>query len=127
LWNGTFLVNSYAHWRGDRLYDRKDTSTNSRWVSLITGGEGWHNNHHQAPASMWQGFFKGEIDITAGVICVMEKLKLVWDLREPSFDILKLGMETALKRGELKIPKRRFLKKYPELMDVVANYRRQLA
>ena len=56
LWHGTFLVNSMAHLVGRRRYATPDTSRNSLVIAVITGGEGWHNNHHYLPASARQGF-----------------------------------------------------------------------
>ena len=56
LWHGTFLVNSMAHLMGRRRYATPDTSRNSFVIAVITGGEGWHNNHHYLPASVRQGF-----------------------------------------------------------------------
>src|SRR5450759_5979528 len=64
LWHGTFLVNSMAHIVGRRRYATPDTSRNSLIVALVTGGEGWHNNHHYLPASVRQGFRWWEIDPT---------------------------------------------------------------
>ncbi len=49
LWHGTFLVNSVAHLVGRRRYATPDTSRNSMIIAVITGGEGWHNNHHYLP------------------------------------------------------------------------------
>ena len=49
LWHGTFLVNSMAHLVGRRRYATPDTSRNSMIIAVITGGEGWHNNHHYLP------------------------------------------------------------------------------
>ena len=44
-----FLAVSAVHmpWLGTRPYDTGDNSGNSLLVALLTGGEGWHNNHHR--------------------------------------------------------------------------------
>ncbi len=55
LWHGTFVVNSLTHVFGRRRYATPDTSRNSVLISLVTGGEGWHNNHHYLPASARHG------------------------------------------------------------------------
>jgi len=83
LYHGTFAINSLAHVFGRRRFATKDTSRNSFMLSLITLGEGWHNNHHRYPASERQGFYWWEIDVTHYVLKVMARLRLVWDLREP--------------------------------------------
>jgi stearoyl-CoA desaturase (delta-9 desaturase) len=36
---------------GNRDYDTKDQSHNVWWWSILTFGEGWHNNHHANPGS----------------------------------------------------------------------------
>ena len=83
LYHGTFTINSLAHVFGRRRFQTNDTSRNSFVLSLITLGEGWHNNHHRFPASERQGFYWWEVDITHYVLRVMAWMHLVWDLREP--------------------------------------------
>jgi stearoyl-CoA desaturase (delta-9 desaturase) len=83
LWHGTFTINSLAHVWGDRRYETSDDSKNNFFLAIITLGEGWHNNHHHYQASVNQGFFWWEIDITYYVLLAMEKVGLVWDLRRP--------------------------------------------
>ena len=84
LWHATFSVNSFAHVFGRRRYETNDLSRNSLGVALITGGEGWHNNHHHFPKSARQGFFWWEIDVTYGVLRVLSRVGLVRDLRLPT-------------------------------------------
>jgi stearoyl-CoA desaturase (delta-9 desaturase) len=43
-------------------------------------GEAWHHNHHAFPRSASHGLTRREIDISAGVIRVMEKLGLAWNV-----------------------------------------------
>jgi stearoyl-CoA desaturase (delta-9 desaturase) len=83
LYHGTFTINSVAHIFGRRRFATNDTSRNSFVLSLITLGEGWHNNHHRYPASERQGFYWWEIDITHYILKAMSWARLVWDLREP--------------------------------------------
>ncbi len=82
-WHGTFTINSLAHVYGSRRYDTTDDSKNNFWLALLTMGEGWHNNHHHYQASVNQGWFWWEIDLTYYVLLGMEKLGLVRDLRRP--------------------------------------------
>src|SRR5436305_7416503 len=56
LWHSTFLVNSLAHVFGRRRYETEDTSRNSLIIALITGGEGWHNNHQRYQSAARQAF-----------------------------------------------------------------------
>ncbi len=83
LYHGTFTINSLAHVYGRRRFNTKDTSRNSFALSLITLGEGWHNNHHRYPASERQGFYWWEIDVTHYVLKCLSWSRVVWDLREP--------------------------------------------
>ncbi len=53
--HATWLVNSATHLWGKRRFNTRDDSRNSWWVALLTGGEGWHNNHHANPVSARHG------------------------------------------------------------------------
>ena len=55
---------------GRRVYETTDTSRNTLLVALITGGEGWHNNHHRYPWAARQGFRWWQIDMTYYVLRV---------------------------------------------------------
>ena len=84
VWHGSFCINSLAHLIGRRRYETTDDSRNSMVLALITTGEGWHNNHHHYPSAARQGFRWWEIDVTYYVLCLLEKVGLVWDLRQPT-------------------------------------------
>jgi stearoyl-CoA desaturase (Delta-9 desaturase) len=91
LWHGTFTINSLSHVFGRRRFKTNDDSRNSFALSLITLGEGWHNNHHYFPGSMSQGFYWWQVDIAAYTIWALEKVGLVWDVRAPPEKVLKIG------------------------------------
>jgi len=84
VWHGSFCINSLAHLIGKRRYATTDDSRNSFILAVITTGEGWHNNHHHYPSAARQGFRWWEIDVTYYVLCALEKVGLVWDLRQPT-------------------------------------------
>ncbi len=63
-WHTTFAVNSVTHVWGYRNYETHDSSTNHWLVALLTGGEGWHNNHHAHPVSAAHGHKWWEFDPT---------------------------------------------------------------
>jgi stearoyl-CoA desaturase (delta-9 desaturase) len=88
LWHGTFLVNSMAHIVGRRRYATADTSRNSMVVALVTGGEGWHNNHHYLPSSVRQGFRWWEVDPTWYVLKALAAVHLVHGLKNPPARLL---------------------------------------
>jgi stearoyl-CoA desaturase (delta-9 desaturase) len=89
LWHTTFLVNSAGHLFGRRRYETPDTSRNSLLLAVVTGGEGWHNNHHRYPASARQGFFWWEVDPTWYFLRVCRRLGIVHDLKVPPRHVLE--------------------------------------
>ena len=74
--HATWLVNSATHLYGRRRFQTKDDSRNSWWVALLTGGEGWHNNHHAHPVSARHGLAWYEIDVNYYGIWLLSKLRL---------------------------------------------------
>ncbi|XP_016648486.1 PREDICTED: palmitoyl-monogalactosyldiacylglycerol delta-7 desaturase, chloroplastic-like [Prunus mume] len=45
LFHATLIINSVGHMWGKKPWNTGDMSTNNWWMSIITLGEGWHNNH----------------------------------------------------------------------------------
>lgn len=76
LWHSTWFVNSATHTWGYRTFDTEDNARNLWWVSVVTYGEGWHNNHHTYPNVAKAGFRWWEIDITWWSIKVLKSLGL---------------------------------------------------
>ena len=81
LYHATFSVNSLTHMFGKKKYDTGDESRNSWFVSIITFGEGWHNNHHFFPGSARQGFSPWEFDPTYYGLRILSLFGLVSNLR----------------------------------------------
>ena len=79
--------NYFAHKYGKRRFDTPDRSTNNWWIAIISFGEGWHNNHHWYPRSARAGFFWWEFDPYYWVICLLEKLGIVWNVRRPPAEV----------------------------------------
>lgn len=84
--HATWLVNSATHMFGSRRFETRDDSRNSWWVALLTGGEGWHNNHHAHPVSARHGLAWYEFDVNYYGIWVMEKLGLARRVQIAKFD-----------------------------------------
>jgi stearoyl-CoA desaturase (delta-9 desaturase) len=84
--HATWLVNSATHMFGSRRFDTRDDSRNSWWVALLTGGEGWHNNHHAHPVSARHGLAWYEFDVNYYGIWVLEKLGLAKRVQVAKFD-----------------------------------------
>ncbi len=89
LWHGTFTINSLCHVWGRRIYATSDDSRNNFALALITMGEGWHNNHHYYQTSCAQGFRWYEIDVTYRILWLLEKVGLVWDLKEAPAEVIE--------------------------------------
>ena len=94
LFHGTCSTNSIAHRFGTRRYITGDDSRNNLFISLITLGEGWHNNHHHYPSSINQGFYWWEIDITYAVLKVLSLFGIIWDLKKVPKNILRTSLDT---------------------------------
>jgi stearoyl-CoA desaturase (delta-9 desaturase) len=77
----TWLVNSATHLWGARRFNTHDGSTNNWWVALLTGGEGWHNNHHAHPVSATHGMAWWEIDFNYWCIRLLALLGLAKNVK----------------------------------------------
>jgi stearoyl-CoA desaturase (Delta-9 desaturase) len=80
----TFSINSLCHYFGRRRFATDDESRNLAWLSLLSMGEAWHNNHHAFPTSAAHGMRAWEIDPSALVIRALEVSGLAWDVRRTS-------------------------------------------
>ena len=69
----TYSINSLCHFFGRRRFETDDESRNLLWLSPLSFGESWHNNHHAFPTSFRHGMKPWELDISAGVIWLLEK------------------------------------------------------
>ena len=83
VWHITWSVNSLTHMFGYRNYQTDEESRNNWFVAILTSGEGWHNNHHEDPASADNRRRWWEIDLIYGAIWLMERLGLAWDVVRP--------------------------------------------
>jgi stearoyl-CoA desaturase (delta-9 desaturase) len=84
--HATWLVNSATHLWGSRRFATRDNSRNNWWVALVTGGEGWHNNHHAHPISARHGLAWYEIDPNYWGIWLLSKIGLVRKIHVAKFD-----------------------------------------
>ena len=82
-------INGLCHHVGYRNFD--NTATNLRFLALLTGGEGLHNNHHGFPRSPKFSFRASEIDPAWPIIRLLIALKLA----TPSKTIDELAMSAS--------------------------------
>jgi stearoyl-CoA desaturase (delta-9 desaturase) len=91
LFHGTSCINSMAHLAGRRRYRTDDDSRNSFILSVVTLGEGWHNNHHRYQAAARNGFFWWEIDVTYYLLRALAWTGLIWNLNPVPASVLAEG------------------------------------
>jgi stearoyl-CoA desaturase (delta-9 desaturase) len=84
----TWSINSICHAIGDRPFKSRDRSANVWWLAILSMGESWHNLHHADPTCARHGVDKGQIDSSARLIWVFEKLGWASDVRWPRPDRL---------------------------------------
>jgi len=83
---GHWLVGYFAHNCGPRTWHVEGSGVqgfNVPYCSLLTMGEGWHNNHHAFPASARLGLTDDEWDPGWWVLGVLAKAGLVWNIKTP--------------------------------------------
>ena len=80
-YHATWLINSVSHKFGYVSYRTNDTSRNCWWATLLTFGEGWHNNHHAFPHSARHGLRWWEMDVTWMTIRALNALGIVDDIK----------------------------------------------
>lgn len=66
--HGAQAIGVLPHLWGYRRYEVNDLSHNNWLASVLSLGEGWHNNHHANPGRWWQGETWWEIDPPAFMI-----------------------------------------------------------
>ncbi|HWB00483.1 MAG TPA: fatty acid desaturase [Pirellulales bacterium] len=83
VWHITWAVNSLTHLFGYRNFPTADDSRNNWFVAFITGGEGWHNNHHHDPtsASVQRRWY--EFDLNYYFISALKWVRLASDVVPP--------------------------------------------
>ncbi len=84
--HATWFVNSATHLWGSRRFETRDDSRNNWWVALVSGGEGWHNNHHAHPVSAKHGLAWYEIDPNYWGIWLLSRVGLAKKIRVAKFD-----------------------------------------
>ncbi|HET9720542.1 MAG TPA: acyl-CoA desaturase [Solirubrobacteraceae bacterium] len=93
----TYSINSLCHFLGRRRFDTRDHSRNVAWLAPLSLGEAWHNNHHAFPNSAAHGLRRWELDPSAAVIRMLERLGWAWDVVRvsPERQAAKLATRTA--------------------------------
>jgi stearoyl-CoA desaturase (delta-9 desaturase) len=80
----TWSINSICHMVGERPFRSRDRSRNFWPLAILSMGESWHNLHHADPTCARHGVLRGQIDISARLIWVFERLGWAYDVRWPT-------------------------------------------
>lgn len=80
----TWAVNSVGHMFGDRPFRTRDNSTNFAPLALLSFGDSWHNAHHAYPQVARHGVDRGQIDTSAQLIRLFERLHCASNVNWPS-------------------------------------------
>jgi stearoyl-CoA desaturase (delta-9 desaturase) len=81
----TWSVNSVCHVVGKRPFASRDRDRAANFwpLALISFGESWHNGHHADPSGARHGVLPGQLDPSARLIWLFERLRWVHDVRWP--------------------------------------------
>jgi stearoyl-CoA desaturase (delta-9 desaturase) len=76
-------INSVCHIVGRRPFHTTDTSRNVAPLALLSMGESWHNTHHAFPALARHGVDRHQLDTSAAIIRLFERLGWATNVRWP--------------------------------------------
>jgi len=85
----TWSINSVCHLWGMRPFQTRDMSRNNILFGVFGLGEGWHNNHHAFPTSARHGLRWWQLDVSYGIICLLQRLGLAWNVRVPTREAIR--------------------------------------
>ena len=83
LHHATWSINSICHAVGSRPFVTRDRSANVWPLAFLSMGESWHNLHHADPTCARHGVDRGQLDTSAELIRLFEKLGWATDVRWP--------------------------------------------
>ncbi len=95
----TWSINSICHAVGERPFKSRDKSGNVWWLAIPSMGESWHNLHHADPTCARHGVLRGQIDTSARIIWLLEKLGWVDGVRWPVKERLQAKRVAATSRS----------------------------
>jgi stearoyl-CoA desaturase (Delta-9 desaturase) len=85
----TWSINSICHTVGEQPFRSRDHSGNVWWLALLSNGESWHNLHHADPTCARHGVLRGQLDSSARLIWLFERLGWARDVRWPQVERLE--------------------------------------
>ena len=91
----TWSINSICHTIGEKPFVARDRSTNFWPLAILSFGESWHNMHHADPTAARHGVLRGQLDTSARIIWIFERLGWATDVRWPKPERLAKLRTTA--------------------------------
>ncbi|MDA8268674.1 MAG: acyl-CoA desaturase [Actinomycetota bacterium] len=88
LHHATWSINSICHAFGRQPFRTRDQSRDVAALALVSFGESWHNAHHAFPNLARHGVGPGQIDMSAAVIRIFERLGWATDVCWPTPELL---------------------------------------
>ena len=79
----SWCINSVCHVVGKRPFRTTDESTNVAPLAVLSMGEAWHNAHHAFPTLARHGVDGGQVDSSAWIIRIFERLGWATRVRWP--------------------------------------------
>jgi len=79
----TWCINSICHVIGKRPFRNADASTNVALLAPFSMGESWHNAHHAFPTLARHGVDRGQLDSSALIIRLFERIGWATHVRWP--------------------------------------------
>jgi stearoyl-CoA desaturase (delta-9 desaturase) len=77
----TFLINSLAHYSGEKTYSEHITPVDNMWANILTLGEGYHNFHHSFPYDYRGSEVKLRIDPVKWLVDIASFLGIAYDVK----------------------------------------------
>ena len=96
----TWLVNSAAHFFGNKPYDMTIGPTENRFVSLLSMGEGFHNYHHTFPYDYRTSEWGSTMNLTTRMINMLACVGQAHSMRTASPDTVEAR---ACRTGQLEL------------------------
>ena len=69
-------------------FTTKGRGTNFAPLAILSMGESWHNLHHALPSSARHGVRRGQIDSSAALIRLLERVGIASKVRWPTLERL---------------------------------------
>ena len=64
-------------------------------LAILSAGESWHNLHHADPTAARHGVMRGQLDMSARLIWIFEKLGWAHNVKWPSPERVKAKLANA--------------------------------